>query len=461
MKTDAKTLKKYAEDLNKHVFNNAQVITYYAARTTGYNVPSLTGKLEGGEDGLYDITKKVFGNQVKVEKLSGDLANRVSGKYDAFYVKISEDDGFFFRSVITNKGNLSNKDLTPAKLNLNDKTLFKNNFDEAVTTSLTKQNNLPIDILNLAYKLLKAVETVGDNLKPSAEIVRCLKDIPTRDLNILGKNFGEVILAKWCLYNKPGAISIFFPREEANPLADFIVNFNDKPPLNVSAKFEQGANASIKSFLNSDTALPKGASKDEIIAFKAVMEVTYGKSILLGLLEAEKILNTPEYKAIKKMCKNQIVTLDTISNVVLNALKTAGIDSTKTITQSQFDTFKAQLRPFYESINYAGFPGSPTNLALASDSIKKIALLPDNKKYHPIFYAFSVALAKRFNSFPEFTEILNKAATAIKAEQIYLEFNMNAIKVKSKSFQKSKFKFAAGALSYRADNVRMKVEMIK
>jgi hypothetical protein len=283
--------------------------------------------------------------------------------------------------------------------------------------------------------------------------------ITASDLQKIGKNFGEVVIANWCLYNKPNAISIFFPDEENNPLADFVVNFtlaSKIPPLNVSAKFEDGANASLNSIIRKDSVPPVGATPAQEKAFNAVKAVAHD-AVIDGLLNAEEILKTPEYKAIKAMCPGQVPTLTSISAVVENALKNSGIllsgDDTPYITSEHHIRFKEQMKPFYSTIKWGGFPDK--------DSLIKIAVLGKGKYYHPVLYAFSVALAARFNTNPEFSSILNLAATSIKAEQIYLNINNATLSIKVKVFSESKFEFAAGAMTYKADNVRMKVKMLK
>ncbi len=111
------------------------------------------------------------------------------------------------------------------------------------------------------------------------------------------------------------------------------------------------------------------------------------------------------------------------------------------------------MDPFYSTIRGAGFP--------KMDSMSQIKALGKNNYFHPILYAFSVALANRFNTMPECKTVLNKAANSIKAEQIYLEFTATGIAFKVKKFSDSTFIFAPGAFAYRSDNVRMKVKMVK
>lgn len=449
-------LKEYVVKINSIYGTDA--VKYNQPRDA-YNLPSITGKIEGGEPGILNIMKNVFaGKNVSIEKSSGDIARRVSGKYDSFLVSLSQTEGFYFRSIIGVSGSLTDKDLTPNKLKLAGTTLTKNNFDDTIKKGLKANSNLPIDILNLARQLLETAGNPGTSIRTNDLIRKSLNAITSTDLKKFGKNYGEVLLAKWCLYNKPGAVSIFFPREENNPLADFIVNFDPrsgKPPLNVSAKFEGGANASLSSIIPAGTKPPAVASPMEKLAYDAIMQVAYGPSIKEGLLQAEKILNTVEYRAIKAMSGNSaVITLDIISRLVSKALENAGIkQNANSVTSEQYNKFKKEMSPFYSVINYKGFP--------EIGSVQKIAALPPKDKYHPVLYAFSASLADKFNSSSEFTEVLNKAATSIKAEQIYLDIGASAITVKVKEFQKSKFKFAPGALAYKSDNVRMKVAMIK
>ena len=250
--------------------------------------------------------------------------------------------------------------------------------------------------------------------------------------------------------------------EENAPLADFVVNFtklSNTPSLNVSAKFKGGANASLNSIMPQNSKPPVSATVSEAKAFNAIRAVAYDK-IIDGLLNAEKILETPEYLAIKKMLKNDNVTLAKISSVVETALKEAKIDSktpwnpSSVETKDKYNVFIKNLKPFYDSIE--GADGKPS-----IHSIPKIVGLGAGKYYHPICYSFSVALAKRFNDDVKFSGVLDKAANAIKAEQIYLDITGTNVKINVKHFATSKFEFAAGAYTYKSDNVRMKVKMLK
>jgi hypothetical protein len=454
---DVAKIKTYVLKINSHY--NTHALTYNSPRNA-WNLPSITGSIPGGVAGITAIMQPVWsGKSIKVEQLSGETAKRISGQKDTFSVTIAGKEGFYFRSVVGQKGSLTDKDLTPTKLNLNGKTLTKDTYEKAIIDGLKIQKHLPIVMIKLAQELLDLSSAKNPAIPITRSIAKLMQLITASDLQKIGKNFGEVVIANWCLYNKPNAISIFFPDEENNPLADFVVNFtlaSKIPPLNVSAKFEDGANASLNSIIRKDSVPPVGATPAQEKAFNAVKAVAHD-AVIDGLLNAEEILKTPEYKAIKAMCPGQVPTLTSISAVVENALKNSGIllsgDDTPYITSEHHIRFKEQMKPFYSTIKWGGFPDK--------DSLIKIAVLGKGKYYHPVLYAFSVALAARFNTNPEFSSILNLAATSIKAEQIYLNINNATLSIKVKVFSESKFEFAAGAMTYKADNVRMKVKMLK
>lgn len=436
--------------------NDSIVVKYYNDTRNPSAIPSITGKIEGGIDGITIIMKEIFGNQTIIEPLSGDIAKSVSVTYDSYNVSISKTKSFYFRSIISKRGSLSKKDLTPFKLGLNGKTLTAENVDSLIKKGLKNNSDLPLEVLELCKELIDLAKNKNAKITPTNQIKKLLNSISSADKKKIGTNFGEVVLAVWCLYNKPNAKSIFFPEEENNPLADFIVNFSTAskiPPLNVSAKFENGANASVNSIIPSNSKPPETATKDEIKAFNAIMAVSYDK-IIDGLLNAEKILNTPEYIELQKLI-NGNVTLDSISKLVENALNKAEINSKQTPSLDQYNKFLSELESFYKLI-----PGRSQGKPSIS-SMKSIAGLGVGKYYHPICYAFSVSLAEKFNTDLVFSTVLNLAANAIKAEQLYLDITNDNIKINVKHFSTSKFKFAAGAISYRADNVRMKVNMIK
>lgn len=462
MYTDATNLKNCAKTINDHF--GADIVKYYSDTRNPNSLPSITGKIEGGLEGFSTLMKKVFGANVKVEQLSGDLARKVSGKYDSFSVTISRTAGFYFRSIIGDRGSLTDKDLTPNKLGLNGKTITKRDAETIIEAGLLNiADEIPMEVFSLAQELIYLAAGSGTTIRTTKEITKLLGSISATDLKKFGKNYGEVILAVWCLNNKTHAESVYFPEEENNPLADFVVNFTKAskiPPLNVSAKFEGGANASLKSIMPENSTPPKSATDVEVKAYKAIMAVAYDK-VVDGLLNAEAILDTPEYKAIKKMVGGGTPTLQNISKAVEKALHESGIDATgkwdKTspATKAKYDSYLKKMEPFYSKI--PGKSGGRPSI----DTMPKIAGLGSGKYYHPVMYAFSVALADHFNNNVEFSSVLDKAATSIKAEQIYLDIGAQNITVKVKEFAKSKFEFAAGAFAYSSDNVRMKVKMLK
>lgn len=462
MYTDAAKLKEYSKKINAH-FGGQDVVKPYNDTRNKIGVPSITGKVEGGIVGITALMKKIFGVRTTVTQLSGEAAKKVSGKFDSFQVDVKPGSGFYFRSIIGSSGSLTEKDLTPNKLNLAGKTVKKNDIVTEVEAALLNlATELPMEILDLGIELTNIAKGKGTTLQVTPHMVKLLESISSSDLKKFGKNFGETVLAIWCLHNKPHAESVFFPQDEANALADFVVNFSKQskiPPLNVSAKFEGGANASLNSIMPKGAKAPESATDKEKAAFDAIMAIAYDK-IIDGIINAEKILKPPEYTAIKSMMGSGVsVTLDSISKVVEDAMTDAGI-TTSTNWDSpdgkkKYENFLKIMDPFYKTIPGAS-KGKP-----AIKSMKQIAALGRGKYYHPVAYAMTVALASRFNDNVEFSSVLDKAATSIKAEQIYLDFNARNITVKVKQFSKSKFKFAAGAIAYSADNVRMKVEMIK
>jgi len=452
--TDASLLKNYAQKINSHF--GGEVVQVHPPRNT-FNLRSISGKIAGGKDAIELVMQTVFGKKVTIEQLTGDVATAVSGKYDSFLVTLP-NSGFYFRSVIGSTGNLHEKDLTPSKLKIIGKKLTKATFDHEVELGLLQlsdESDIPMEILELLHELLLVVSVKGETINLTDNIKKLISTISPKDIKVVGKNFGEILLAKWCLYNKPKAVSVEFPEEENAPLVDFTVNLSNREVLNISAKFEQGANVSISSIIPKGATAPIGATAEEKKAFSAIVAIV-NEPILQGLISAEKILNTPEYKAIEKMCKGGVVNVKTISDVVESALLASGIppkSNVSTITKQKVDAFRKIMDPFYSKIS-GGFPSK-------LDSFAKIAYNSSGNMADPVLYAFSVALAKRFNEDAIFSDILNKAAKSIDVEQIYLNFTSNQITVKVKVFSESKFSFAAGAMAHSAGNVRMKVEMIK
>jgi hypothetical protein len=448
--TNAALLKNYVAKINAYF--GSDIISVYSRDGS---LKSITGSISGGKEAIELVMKNVFGKTTKIEQLSGDVAKSVSGKFDSFLVKLSTGGGFYFRSKIGVKGVLHDKDLTPAKLHLTGKKLTKVNFDDEFNQGVTNSAyDLPINMLDLMQQLLLAVSVKSDTIPINTNVKDLMGVLTSTELQIFGKNFGEIALAKWCLYNKPKAKHVFFPIEENAALADFLVTLSTDEVLKISAKFESGANASINSIISKGSVAPKGFTPEENNKFSAIMAVVE-QPILKGLIMAEEILDTPEYKAIKKMCKGGIVNEKTIGDVVEKALMDSGIPKnspSSSITKEKISKFRKIMDPLYSKIK-TDSQGFPKDVSFSKIAAGKFA--------DPVLYAFSVALAARFNADETYTKILNKAAQAIEAEQIYLKFTPTNITVTKKIFAESEFIFISGAMTHDADNVRMKVQMLK
>lgn len=442
--------------INDH-FGSDVVKRYYDPRNKS-SVPSITGRIEGGADGIKAVMTTVFGSPVTVEKLAGESAARVSRTYDSFLVSTSSGS-FYFRSILRSLGSLTGKDLSPGKVGLAGRILTKENALAIISDGISANKDLPLEVLDLAKNLAALAKSPGNVVYLGEDVRELVRALTPSDIKVLGKNFGEVVLAVWYLYNTRDAVSVEFPRYENNPLADFTVNFSrdsGRPPLNVSAKYELGANASLNSIIKPGQELPEWATVEERRAFEAVMAVSHG-SIVDGILRAEQILDTKEYRVIRDMVR-AAPTLRNISDLVENILYQAGfLPSTNWSDQSEvrkkYEAFMVLLKPFYDATGRAGIP--------TIQSMRNIVALGHGKYYHPILYAFSASLAKTFNMSHVFTDVLNKAASTIKADQAYLTIGPSSFRVEIKKIESSKFKFSAGAIAYKADNTRIKASLVR
>jgi hypothetical protein len=214
-------------------------------------------------------------------------------------------------------GMLGDKSLTPNELRLEDvKWLKANDIQKTVLKNIDPK--LGENTKHFAEMLMNEVITktslkakkdglidVEDNeqtiIKLSDTTLALINTMDSRDLNIIGKNFGEVLGGIY-FFKKYGATNVQYPSQSNFPLIDFIVD----DVVYVSAKYASGAAPSIKILAEKVQENPKAFVKVDR-RLKSILNAMLKESVFFSYINAAKEMDSVIYH---QMMKYNLITDD-------------------------------------------------------------------------------------------------------------------------------------------------------
>ena len=310
----------------------------------------------------------------------------------------------------SNIATIGNKVLTPDGLGLGGKTILKTNYIKVVNTAVD------------ACKLI--APHIKDFLKMFAEkssatnsaFAKLSKDISSKDLAIIAKDFGEIAGAWWFLNNyDKDIVSIEFPARSNEPLVDYYGVYNSGLKIGVSAKAGGGAAPSIVSVWR-------------MIGTKTFSDITHKKihnfiggivnfSGTEGIVRAAKAMGSPLYK--------------TVGDIIGKSNYTA--DDIETWTKEFATPEQAHdviTKTFYDKI------GKSAKLKTY------IEIWQENKKRNGIILSpMAYALVDEVNSNKKNTDFLTDIVRTNNIEQLYVYLTATGVKYQLKGFKDSNFVF--------------------
>ena len=382
---------------------------------------------------------------------------------------------FLTTNVTTIDRTLNNKDFTPQQLGLtysSYKSITKFDSDVHHALSISKR---PIEAVTFCKNLYNLVATTRNTNKTtktrymkfkidkveltipySKQITELKNSLYQKDINIIGKNFGEVLAMRWCLSRKKyyNYIGFNFPVVANEPLVDayiFTKNTNESTVKNkLSVKFKTGAAASIASIsssidendfnkypnLKTKAAILKNFDSDK---YKSKESGTSSDKFLKTyylLNSKNKIIDNKKFNSTKEL-----------NEFIENLLKTEKTDKDK------IDKFNKTFNNFFKFIGR--FP--------SDNSIKSILLRQHNSSQYfnlicgPLAYYLVDILN---DDDDDFKYILNFYGKKNQIDQIYVDFGSNSISFKSKEFADNKFKFSYNGSALSANRSNIKFEMV-
>jgi len=144
--------------------------------------------------------------------------------------------------------------------------------------------------------------------------------ISTKDLDVIGKNFGEVLDGVY-MFMKYGIDQIEFPSAANIKLVDLVAN----KVIYVSSKYKGGASPSITSMTDKIQEDPKAYRKnDAMIATVSIIEAFSTSSILSSFLTVMEIVDTNIWRIIRSsITKARSITNNSKQTLIDKAIKDA------------------------------------------------------------------------------------------------------------------------------------------
>jgi hypothetical protein len=364
--------------------------------------------------------------------------NNISGSFTTYELKIKSKipganvgDKIYFVVTVKSSGIISNKELTPDKLGISGKNINKTSFITEAKTAVNR-STLPNNIKSFLDDLIEASNSPTGIIKSEH-----LESISDSDLNVIAKDFGEIAGAIWFMnqYQKKSS-SIFYPSNIAAPLIDYYVTV-DKVKIAISAKANAGAPPSINAIANILRPIIYNDQNKEK-ARKTIINIS-DKSVVDGIVESSKQMNTEGYKWLKK---------NLFKNMDFSAAQCETILS-KVSSPKELHNL---LDPYFTLLNRY-----PTERIIENIFNNR------GKRHGFILYPLGANLVEILNTMPIFREVLNDAAKSIMVSQLYMNINKRSktVNYQVKEFSASSFKFEYNAKTDNPSNKKISFKMEK
>ena len=316
-------MKSFAYFLAEDAQKSKEIKTYIATLLSPLGI-KVTGGARSGVS--YNIRAAVgvdpveFFSQFKDIKLKPS-AESVSGTYDTWEIEVKGVGSSLFvnqtRSAKSGKAFLNTKQLTPDAFNLGGNTLSPSGIKIQVKLAILTMANLNDDVKKFLVDLLDKADEKGNvidisNITPSEEI-------SSKDLATISKDYGEILAGIWACKNM-GFSQVYFPSAINEPLADFY-GIRGRIRYPISVKSGGGSSTTIKNLTDvldqhmKDPTYIESFNETE----KNLLNVLFtlrDRSVMEGIVESNKILNTPGIRSLAKIIGVKVdgITLSIIKN---------------------------------------------------------------------------------------------------------------------------------------------------
>lgn len=354
-----------------------------------------------------------------------DSKTSISGTYETKEIVLGKkiagvadtDKGDTINLVVANssRGLLKTKQLTPEQFKIVGKKIAKNSYVSEMVEKI-KEKKLPTNIENVLLSMLEASKTNSNKITDE------VKTLTDTDLNIIAKDFGEIISANWFMNHYEKSVNkIEFPTISNLKLVDFFAYKPNGAKIAVSVKSGDGAPPSIDSVAEILKDV-KYTDRKKQNAKKAIIEIS-DNSVVEGIVQANKELGTKGYLWIKKN--------------MMNGRDFNAADCEAAMKQfSDYEEAQKFLKPFYELISRS-----------ASDKIAERIFATNSKRSGMIISPLGYSLVDEMNTNKDYLGVLNEAAQSLNVTQVYVKVFKSSTRIEYtvKGYSDSMFKFSYNA----------------
>lgn len=406
-----------------------------------------------------------IGDFLKSLKINGSITDltqeeerNISGRYKSKMITLKgsvstlkKDAKFFLVNTFSDKGTLKSKALAPEKLGLTRGPFTSVAvFDKAVVDGINNLN-VDADIKHAMAILFEQVRQDKTDFPPA--LTTLMGKIRSGDVQVIGKDYGEVLSLRWVVNNTPNVIRFGFSESIQAALIDFFVvrrQGNKEIHQDYSAKYEEGGAPSIKSVVGSLDSIYKSPTAPQKAAIDVLKVLGSSAKMnssmrIVDAAQTVSLAGTAELKAIVGVGTRRL-TVEAIAD------KVKAIAQRHNNVAGRIAEFRSTFEPFFTKINKKA----------TDDSLKVVFASKTYPKFHsPIVSPFGYKLVEYLNATPIYQEMLNLASRQSKVSQVYLNLKSGKIDFQEKTYKDGVFRFEYGSNAKDSDNTGIKFSMLR
>jgi hypothetical protein len=223
----------------------------------------------------------------------------------------------------TEELNKNSKDLTPEKFRFSGEVLTEFELVSRVKQAfknISSVSEVKGEVKQFCEDLLDQVQSQPPKNNSRVKIQSKVKDsIRQQDINLVAKNFGEILGSLWYMKSDSSSNKVEFPRSERNAVVDYMVHTskNNNPFVQaISAKSGKGAPSAIAGILaRKKTKIQKSKPRDTTSKSNKefLLDLTEYK-VKESIIYANRRLYTPAFMQLQKQIKFQMY--DSVTTIV-------------------------------------------------------------------------------------------------------------------------------------------------
>ena len=383
----------------------------------------------------------------------GEYANGSnSGKFTTFIVTFGEDlkdlkvsTGDVIKFVDNNppKGSIKDKELNPSNLKLpQDTDMNSSSLASSVKGSINSKfssNLFMKSFLTELYDLVTShkpsnyfndpllLSAFSENINYDENVREAIDALGITDLNMIGKDFGEVLGAALLLNMVKTQNGIAFPSGN-NPLVDFYID-----GYGISSKYKSGAAPTLSNIIKNLKS--ENFTEQSEVQLYNLFKIVEANSVIDGYVKGAEFMNTPTVSVLKGL----------VGNTPLDEKSLESFIQTKMSELGKEEFFNTYVQPLVQS----------SGRGVAKFDKVPWEKLDKGKKYIGLFsYSLSLELVDTLNgklgAGDTYISTLRSIVSKLDVKQLYMDVDLKRDQF---YFYLKGFSDANAKLSFEAPNV--------